>query len=513
LVYKKYLPTLILIIAALALLAGLLPGGLSPAGVLKFAADRLVADGDFETIDAAFYNRLRPALLAGGVWLLGVGVLLRRGLRRWAAGLAGAGGLVLAITAGNLAVLRLESPLYLFLLDPTQTATATEAVFTPTPTLTPTGTPVPTEVSLGPGHWEPVVTGLGQPTVLADPGDGSGRLFVGVRLGLIRVIRDGALLPAPFLDLRDRVLQEFESLEQGLLGLVFHPQFAENGYFYVNYIDPDGNTVLSRFSISADDPNRADPDSEHRLLGILQPDAIHNAGHIVFGPDGYLYISSGDGGPQRDPFGTAQSLDVMLGKLLRIDVDAGEPYGIPPDNPFVGSAGLDEIYAFGMRNPWRFSFDALTGDLYIGEVGYRTYEEVNFIPAGEESGINLGWSRYEGFEPIRFDQVEVGTPTATPPPPLPDYTPPIWTYEHGGGRCAVVGGYVYRGAGIPELEGIYIYGDYCTGDIWGLHRGPSGEWVNEFLYDTTFTITSFGVDAAHELYVLTFTGEVFRLVP
>jgi glucose/arabinose dehydrogenase len=365
----------------------------------------------------------------------------------------------------------------------------------------------PTPVPLEPGRWELVLTDILQPVVLTQPDDGSGRFFIAIRRGLIRVMENGVLLETPFLDLRDRSIQEFESIEQGLLGMAFHPNYAVNGFFYVYYVDTGQNIVVSRFQVSADDPNRADPDSEHRLLGIIKPAADHNGGNLVFGPDGYLYLGTGDGGIQRDPYGHAQSLDSLLGKILRLDVDHGEPYGIPPDNPFANAAGLDEIFGFGMRNPWRFSFDALTGDLYIADVGHKETEEVDFIPAGSPGGFNLGWNHYEGFDFYTLFE-------EPPVPPLPDHTPPIWTYSHGsGGRCAVVGGYVYRGSDLPALLGMYLFGDFCSGEIWGLRPGPDGNWAAETLFDTSFTISSFSVDARNEIYLLTLTNEIYKLVP
>jgi glucose/arabinose dehydrogenase len=240
--------------------------------------------------------------------------------------------------------------------------------------------------------WVEVASGFDKPLGLTHAGDGSGRIFVVEQAGVVRVIEDGGTA-LPFLDIRDRVGDK--SNEQGLLGLVFHLQYPQNGYFYVNYTDTSGDTVIARYRVSAD-ANIADPGTEMRLLQVNQPFANHNGGGLAFGPDGYLYIGLGDGGAAADPSENAQNTNVFLGKLLRLDVDGGSPYTIPPDNPFVGGGGLPEVWAYGLRNPWRFSFDTLTNDLYIADVGQQEWEEIDFLPAGSPGGVNFGWDIYEG---------------------------------------------------------------------------------------------------------------------
>jgi glucose/arabinose dehydrogenase len=242
-----------------------------------------------------------------------------------------------------------------------------------------------------------VVGGLAKPIGLANAGDGSNRLFVIEQAGVIRILQNGLLTPEPFLDIRAQVGSQAN--EQGLLGLAFHPKYAKNGYFYVNYTDLQGDTVIARFSVSASDPQRADPTSEKRLLAVDQPYPNHNGGQVIFGPDGYLYLGLGDGGSGGDPAGNGQSRATLLGKILRIDVDKGDPYAIPPDNPFAQGGGRAEIWAYGLRNPWRFSFDRLTGDLYIADVGQNQWEEIDWLPAGQ-SGANLGWDVFE-FPPVQ----------------------------------------------------------------------------------------------------------------
>ncbi len=240
-----------------------------------------------------------------------------------------------------------------------------------------------------------MIGGLDKPEGLVNAGDGSGRLFIIEQGGLVRILKDGELLPTPFLDLTQKVIC---CGERGLLGLVFHPKYAENGYFYVDYTENVDNqlyTVVARYNVSASDPNQADPGSEVRLLRIEQPYNNHNGGEVQFGPDGYLYIGMGDGGSVGDPYGNGQSLQTLLGKILRIDVDNTQPYAIPADNPFANGGGLWEIWAYGLRNPWRFSFDKLTGDLYIGDVGQDQWEEIDFLPGGSPGGENFGWNYYE----------------------------------------------------------------------------------------------------------------------
>ena len=319
--------------------------------------------------------------------------------------------------------------------------------------------------------------------------DGSGRLFVIEKVGRIRIIEDGQLLEAPFLDITDRVGSDGN--EQGLLGFAFHPQYGDNGRFFVNYTDRRGDTVIARFQVTSD-PNLADPASETQLMGIDQPFPNHNGGVLAFGPDGYLYAGLGDGGSQGDPNGNAQNTDVLLGKILRLDVDSADPYSVPADNPFG-----NEVWAYGFRNPWRFSFDRATGDLYIGDVGQNQWEEIDFVPAGSQGGANFGWDHREGAH-----EYEGGGPEGM--------IDPVAEYSHPEGGCSVTGGYVYRGS-LPEWNGIYLYGDYCTGMIWGLLPGD-GSWQNQLLFDVDFTITSFGQDENGEVYLVSDTGGIYRLV-
>lgn len=268
----------------------------------------------------------------------------------------------------------------------------------------------------------------------------------------------------------------------------------------MNYTDRDGNTIISRFSVSSQNPDLADPESEKRLLYVPQPYPNHNGGSVVFGPDGYLYLGLGDGGAGGDPEGNAQNTGNLLGKILRIDVDTGDPYAIPADNPFARGGGSPEIWAYGLRNPWRFSFDALTGDLYIGDVGQNTYEEIDYLPAQSQGGTNFGWDYREGKHPF-----EGSAPAGVP---LVD---PVWEYDHSQG-CSVTGGLVYRGQLLPEWQGVYLYGDYCSGSVWGLVRGTDGGRKQALVFDSGGRISSFGEDESGEVYVIGHGGRVFRLV-
>jgi glucose/arabinose dehydrogenase len=344
--------------------------------------------------------------------------------------------------------------------------------------------------------WQPVASGLERPVGLAHAGDGSERLFVIEQAGTIRVIQEGTVLPDPFLNIRDRVGSQ--GSEQGLLGLAFHPDYTGNGYFYVNYTDMNGDTVIARFQVSGDGANRADTDSEARLLHIPQPYANHNGGVVAFGPDGYLYLGLGDGGSAGDPFGNAQSLNSLLGKILRLDVDGGEPYAIPPDNPFAAGGGLPEIWAYGLRNPWRFAFDRQTGDLYIGDVGQNQWEEIDFLPAGSPPGANFGWDYLEGTHPYEGS-----------PPAGANQIDPISEYPHRLG-CSVTGGHVYRGL-LEAWNGVYLCGDYCSGHIWGLVRDGAGAWQVDLLFEAVGQIASFGEDEAGELYLVDHSGTIYIL--
>jgi glucose/arabinose dehydrogenase len=341
-------------------------------------------------------------------------------------------------------------------------------------------------------QWTRVASDLDQPVELVDPGDG--RLFLVEKPGLIRILQDGRILAAPFLDIRDRVGSR--GSEQGLLGLAFHPRYGENGLFFVDYTDTNGDTAVARFRVSSD-PNRADPSSGRVLLHIDQPYPNHNGGEVAFGPDGYLYIGMGDGGSEGDPQGNGQRLDTLLGKLLRIDVDGADPYAIPSDNPFAAGGGRAEIWAYGLRNPWRFTFDPRSGDLYVADVGQNRWEEIDFQPAGSRGGVNYGWKIREGAHAYAGASAS-------------GLTDPVTEYGHDQG-CAVSGGVVIRGQALPDWGGVYLYGDYCSGLIWGLRRMPGGTWQNALLFQTGFNISAFGEDHLGNAYVVDLSGAAYQL--
>ena len=342
---------------------------------------------------------------------------------------------------------------------------------------------------------ETVVSGLSAPVFLTAPADDD-RLFVVEQAGRVRIIDGGQLAATPFLDIRDRV---GSGGERGLLSVAFHPDYASNGRFFVNYTDNGGSTRIEEYTVTGD-PDVADPASDRTLLTVDQPYSNHNGGLIAFGPDGYLWIGMGDGGSGGDPLGHGQNASSLLGAMLRIDVDGGAPYAVPPDNPFAaGVDGAPEVWAIGLRNPWRYAFDA--DRLYIADVGQNAWEEVH-VEAVDAPGLNYGWNIMEGdhcYQAQSCDQTGLERP--------------VHEYSHDEG-CSITGGYVYRGDALPELQGHYFYGDFCGG------------WVRSFRYDgasatdhrsydlgSLGNILSFGKDAAGEIYVLTGTGTVYRLAP
>lgn len=381
---------------------------------------------------------------------------------------------------------------------PTATATPLPAptAMPPSPTTVPTLTPVPRLPDPGAARWSLWADGLDRPVgAYAPPGD-TERLFVLEQVGRIRIVRQGQVLSEPFLDLRDRVGSH--ASEQGLLGLAFHPRYAENGYFFVNYTDRRGDTVVARLRVSAD-PNRADPASETVLLRIPQPYANHNGGHLAFGPDGYLYIGMGDGGSAGDPQGNAQNPHSLLGKLLRIDVDGGTPYAIPPDNPFVNGGGRPEVWALGLRNPWKFAFDPATGALFIGDVGQNAWEEIDYLPPNAPGGANFGWDYREGRHPYE------GTLPAGV-----SFVEPVWEYGHDQG-CSVTGGVVVRDPNLPAFWGVYLFGDYCSGLVWGLVQDEAGQWHGAQLFATDARITAFAQNDAGAVWLVAHQGQIYRL--
>ena len=386
--------------------------------------------------------------------------------------------------------------------QPASAPSPTAAAPTPTPAAA-VDSPEPVEARpLAPVELEPAFPGLefDRMVLLTYPDDGSGRLFVVLQPGRIVVFQNdpGVESAETFLDIRERVNDSGN--EEGLLGLAFDPAFAQNGHFYVNYTaSGPRRTVVSRFSVSADDPSRADPDSELVFLEVAQPYRNHNGGHIAFGPDGMLYVGLGDGGSSGDPRGNGQDTSTLLGSILRIDVsglDETGGYAAPSDNPFAGGDGTarGEIWAYGLRNPWRFSFDRQTGDLWAADVGQNQYEEVDLIRPGR----NYGWNFMEGskcFRPTNCDTRGLEMPVAE--------------YGRDGG-CSVTGGYVYRGSRQPALYGAYLYADFCSGKIWALRHDGAAVTEQMLIVDTGLSISSFGEDESGEVYVLTFEGAVYR---
>lgn len=354
-----------------------------------------------------------------------------------------------------------------------------------------------------------VAGGFEQPLLVLDPALADGRRFVVEKVGVIKTaVGSGPSAPwRTWLDLRDRAGDD--ASEQGLLGLALHPRFAANGRLYVDYTDEDGDTVVSelRARPGASGPS---PDSERVLLRIAQPASNHNGGHLAFGPDGFLYIASGDGGGGGSE--RAQQLDNHLGKILRIDVDrrdAGRAYGIPTDNPWATTSGpAAEIWALGLRNPWRFSFDAASGDLYIGDVGGGEWEEIDREPWAAEGGRNYGWPRWEGRE-TRDEAIGLTSRS-------PLAVPPILVYPHDDGDCAVTGGLVYQGNALPWLRGAYVFADYCSGRLWAARpdQGERGHWLPQPLLDSDLSVSHVGQDADGELLLCDLTGGgIHRLIP
>ncbi len=337
-----------------------------------------------------------------------------------------------------------------------------------------------------------------RPLFVTGANDGLDRLFIVEQGGRVWIMQDGVVLSSPFLDVSALVSRNAN--ERGLLGLAFHPNYAENGQFFINYTDVNGDTAVLRYRVSADNPNLADPNSAEYVIRVGQPYPNHNGGDIAFGPDGYLYIGMGDGGSAGDPQRHAQNPQSLLGKMLRLDVHGGTPYAIPTDNPYVNDPRfLPEIWAIGLRNPWRFSFDRLTGDLYIADVGQNQWEEVNFQPADNSGGENYGWNIMEGTHRYSGEPVIEGL------------TAPFTEYNHSQG-CSVTGGYVYRGSALPDLQGIYLFADYCSGLIWASARDASGTWQTTLFKESGLVISSFGQDDSGELYVVHHGGGVWKLV-
>ncbi len=377
--------------------------------------------------------------------------------------------------------------------EPTISPTSTVS---PTPTLTPIPSEPVDSISL-----VPIIEGaFSRPLYLTHAFDE--RLFVVEQAGLVRIIRDRQLLEEPFLDIRDRVGSS--QLEQGLLSIAFHPDYQQNGRFFAYYTDRAGTTHISSFLVSSDNVNQADAGSEVVLLSVNQPYPNHNGGQLQFGPDGYLYAGFGDGGSANDPLGSGQDPGSLLGALLRLDVDhSPEIYAIPPTNPFIADENRrNEIWAWGLRNPWRFSFDRLTGDLFIADVGQNIWEEVHLQDAASAGGENYGWNILEGSHCFMSETCD-----------RTGLELPIFEYDHQEG-CSVTGGYMYRGSQFLPLYGNYFVADFCSGNIWRLYPEGEGVWSSAKILDTDLVISSFGEDVNGELYLLVHdSGSVYQIQP
>ncbi len=404
-----------------------------------------------------------------------------------------------------------EAPSQPIPVQPVATATPVPTPDAPTTTAPPMPHPPAESARLAPQDidlsLERIATGLEKPLFLTHAGDGSGRLFLVEQPGRIVIWRDGTLLPEPFLDIRDRVNDLAN--ERGLLGLAFPPDHVKSLQFYVNYSAPAGQTRISRFTVSPTNLDQAWPESEEVILEIAQPAANHNGGMIAFGPDGMLWIGMGDGGGSHDRYGTGQNPRTLLAKMLRIDVRAAAPgpYTVPADNPWIhdlwqGQPMLPEVWAVGLRNPWRFSFDRHTGDLWIADVGQDRYEEVSFVPAPLTGGLNFGWPMREGTHCLYGADC-----------PSAGLVAPVVDFLQQGGICSITGGYVYRGHRYPAAAGGYVVGDYCSGEIWMIAPPDSGsqEWAVTLLRDTEYRISSFGEDEDGELYLVAQEGQIYRI--
>lgn len=351
-------------------------------------------------------------------------------------------------------------------------------------------------------QFTPFVEGLNRPLfITAEPGGDA--LYILEQSGQIKRVEAEGGEATVFLDISSLITASAKGggySEQGLLGMAFHPDFAENRLFFVNYTDTRGNTVVARYT-APEDGSTLSADSGNKIFTQEQPFENHNGGHMAFGPDGYLYIALGDGGSAFDPQRNGQNLETLLGKILRIDVNTEEGYVVPEDNPFVDGGALPEIWAYGVRNPWRFSFDRATGDLYMGDVGQGQWEEINFQSVDSAGGENYGWVGYEGTHVLQPDQV------------ADNAVMPITEYSHADGGCSVTGGYVYRGEAIPSLQGVYLYSDYCSGTVWYAYRDESDTWQSGVLLESGYQVSSFGEDANGELFIIDYSGTVYRIDP
>ena len=357
--------------------------------------------------------------------------------------------------------------------------------------------PVPPAIVL-----DQVGSGLTQPLFITNAGDATGRLFIVERAGRIRILKNGVLLATPFLDIHTSV--NTSGSEQGFLALAFHPNYATNGQFYTVHTGQNGSLILSRFTRSLNNPDLADPGSMTTLLTIPHPtNTNHNGGTLAFGPDGYLYWSTGDGGGAGDLPNNAQSLTVLLGKILRLDVNSGSPYGIPAGNPFYNNPDLNirkEIWSYGLRNPWRISFDRQTGDMFIGDVGQGSREEIDFQSAASTGGENYGWRVMEGSLCYNATNCNQSGKVF-----------PIAEYDHASG-CSVTGGYMYRGTMFPSMNGHYFYGDFCSGRLFSLWGSPGTGWQSTQVLDTAYNISTFGEDENGEVYLADYSsGKIYQL--